>query len=1311
MAITDSQKVDYLYKKIGAGVAKTDTSAYKSPSNEANASPLLTRGDTIWQQSVQIPATIPVGNTSVVVLYQDSLSSTIQANLDTTVSGTNRTWLTNQVDWIGPEFGATYQVKVYAAPAGNSAPQTYGTQLFSDGSGNADSWFFDYQAGILNFPDTNVPSALTGKTIYITGARYVGQKGLTNFPSGATFGNLTLSGNNITSSSGNVTIVGNLNVAGNTTFYGYSDLTITDSILNLHTQANLAPWTFNDGKDIGIKMHYYDGQDSHAALVRANDSGYLEWYSRGLEVSGNVFQGNAYGVIKTGELILANTTPATGPNTGALQVWGGASISGNLYIGNLQADLSIFAAINDTPIGNSIPSTGAFTYLHATTGFSTANAVITGGYADNYPIGANLASTGRFTTLVTTDVATIGGNLVANSGTASTTIDTGALVVIGGAGISGNLNVGETLTTNVVATPDLQATSGNVATLYAQNFSSPNAVISGGYISALANATISYGNIQTAYIQNLSSGNAVISGGYITSLANVSASLATFDNLTVNSNTTTANLTANSIASNNYVVTNYGNITGANVVSANTFIASGVILENANIGNLVVANTVQFGNLRIGGNSITNVVGTDILFVSNAGIVNFDMVTAMRLPSGDDADRPDNAVSGMIRYNTSLLTIEWYNGTQWMPLSNAITQQDFDGDGTTATFALSYPATDDSIIVNINGTMQFPGIAYSVVGTDIVFVEAPQLGDHIDIRFIGVPLLNVLSNGGGGNTTIITGNTYIPPQALGPGDNPTFAGIQVTGNANIGNVRASGFYWSNGAPFVGLNPYSNANVTAYLTSAASSVTANLANVIVSQGIYWANGQPYSSGSTYSNANVASYLTSGATGIKANLGNVVTSQGIYWANGQPYSSGTTYSNSNVASYLTQVSGNIIPAANVQYYLGNETNWWKSLYVSSETIFIGGKPLTANTRTNVVTYNNTIIGGPKFSRSTTPPASSLPGEFWYDTETDVLYKYIQDEDSVQWVDVTGPFGVAGVQGIQGPPGADGADGADGNDGTSVIILGSVADFASLPVWGNLSYGDGFIIQATGNLAVYDGSNFQDVGQIKGPKGDTGDIGIGVESAAVTNGNLLITLSNTYVINAGNVTGPQGAQGEQGIQGNVGPQGEQGIQGNVGPAGTTYINFGNAIVSSNIGLDSDILRFAGYNGVVIGISANTANIGLSGNVELHSVTARFAEPLITGNVPGNYTPDWNTGAIHNYVARQNFTLNPPVNMPIGAAMTIVVTQDETGNRTMTPNAYYKFASNIRTLSTGANSVDMMNFVRTSSNTYLTVLTKGYA
>ena len=369
MAISDSQKVDLLFKKVGYGVSKTDTSTFKGPTGEANASPMVSPGSTIYQQDYDIASVtvLPTSNSSVVTVYRDSLTSTVQCTKLPTTSA-NVSWTTGLTDWIPVQYGTGYQVKLYAGPPGSSTPQNYAS-LPAGGSGNNDDWNFDYQAGIVNFADTNVPTAAStgGNVVYVVGARYTGAKGISSFPSGITMGNITIVGNNINSSSGNVTITSNLNIVGNTTFYGYSDLTITDSILNLHTQANLAPWTIDDGKDIGIKMHYYDGADSHAALVRANDSGYLEWYARGTEISGNTFSGSAYGTIKTGTLILANTTPATGPNTGALQVWGGASISGNLYIGNLQADLSIFAAINNTPIGNAIPSTGAFTTLVATT--------------------------------------------------------------------------------------------------------------------------------------------------------------------------------------------------------------------------------------------------------------------------------------------------------------------------------------------------------------------------------------------------------------------------------------------------------------------------------------------------------------------------------------------------------------------------------------------------------------------------------------------------------------------------------------------------------------------------------------------------------------------------------------------------------------------------------------------------------------------------------------------------------------------------------------------------------------------------------
>ena len=176
MAISDSQKIDSLYKKLLFGVAKTDTASSKSPSNESISSPLLIRGDLIWGQSASITSIPPTGSNSIVEVYNDASSSSVQATMDVTAT-TNRTWKTGLENWIPPEFGSQYSVKVYAATRGISNPQTSGTMLPPDGTGNNDGYLFDYQAGVLNFSDTNIPTSLSGKVIYIVGYRYVGNMG------------------------------------------------------------------------------------------------------------------------------------------------------------------------------------------------------------------------------------------------------------------------------------------------------------------------------------------------------------------------------------------------------------------------------------------------------------------------------------------------------------------------------------------------------------------------------------------------------------------------------------------------------------------------------------------------------------------------------------------------------------------------------------------------------------------------------------------------------------------------------------------------------------------------------------------------------------------------------------------------------------------------------------------------------------------------------------------------------------------------------------------------------------------------------
>ena len=178
MAISEAQKVDFLWKKLGYGRAKTDTNANKKATNESIASPLLLRGNNVWSQAGDIPATMPASSAGVVTVYPTSAPDETVA--DATAS-TNRTWKTELTDWIPPEIGSTYLVKVYIHTAGDASnAAASGTQVFGAGSGNNDEWFFDYQSGTLHFIGTNLPNGVnfSGKSVYVSGARYTGIKGV-----------------------------------------------------------------------------------------------------------------------------------------------------------------------------------------------------------------------------------------------------------------------------------------------------------------------------------------------------------------------------------------------------------------------------------------------------------------------------------------------------------------------------------------------------------------------------------------------------------------------------------------------------------------------------------------------------------------------------------------------------------------------------------------------------------------------------------------------------------------------------------------------------------------------------------------------------------------------------------------------------------------------------------------------------------------------------------------------------------------------------------------------------------------------------
>ena len=170
-----------------------------------------------------IPATKPGSSAGVVTCYN---TDSPQETTNDGTAAANRTWKTGLTDWIPPEFGSTYQVKIYihtSSDAGNAASS--GDQVFATGSGNNDEWFFDYQSGVLHFIGANLPNGIsfTGKSVYVSGARYTGTIGIQN--SVANTGDITFVGSTLTAPS-NADMTFDNSGTGSYIFEGTTSLTL-----------------------------------------------------------------------------------------------------------------------------------------------------------------------------------------------------------------------------------------------------------------------------------------------------------------------------------------------------------------------------------------------------------------------------------------------------------------------------------------------------------------------------------------------------------------------------------------------------------------------------------------------------------------------------------------------------------------------------------------------------------------------------------------------------------------------------------------------------------------------------------------------------------------------------------------------------------------------------------------------------------------------------------------------------------------------------------------------------------------------------
>lgn len=172
--ISDSEKVDFLLKKVGYELSKTDLAANKTSSNEVIASPITVGSQNVWLDPIPTNKNTP---SSVVEPFFIRL-------VPDTTSQPGRAWIeppsvTNRGNWISQSYG-NYGISCFS---GLNTNLVYSTSTHSGIQPNNGAFFIDYAAGVINFAGvSSVTASFTGinLSVYVSGFRYIGAKGSTD---------------------------------------------------------------------------------------------------------------------------------------------------------------------------------------------------------------------------------------------------------------------------------------------------------------------------------------------------------------------------------------------------------------------------------------------------------------------------------------------------------------------------------------------------------------------------------------------------------------------------------------------------------------------------------------------------------------------------------------------------------------------------------------------------------------------------------------------------------------------------------------------------------------------------------------------------------------------------------------------------------------------------------------------------------------------------------------------------------------------------------------------------------------------------
>ena len=972
MAISEAQKVDYLWKKIGYGRSKTDTNANKKATNESIASPLLLRGNNVWSQADLIPGTMPASSAGVVTVYPTTAPDETTADATAT---SNRTWKTGLIDWIPPEIGSTYLVKVYVHTAGDAAnAAASGTQVFGAGSGNNDEWFFDYQSGTLHFIGTNLPNGVnfSGKSVYVSGARYTGIKGVSvpgstasftdvnatgigTFQSGARLDDIqigitaaneidTTAGNLILDSAGGtVQITDNASVTGNTTLSGTLDVDgQTDlDVLNVAETA-----TFSAAIDANGSLDV----DGHTELDDVNIAGVATATAVHLGAEGSALRLTTNTI--SGPATITIDPAGVGDNTGTLV------IAGNLQVDGTQTTInSTTVNIDDkniqvaTGAANDAAADGAGITVDSGEGDKTFQFEATG---DNWGASENLnLASGKAYKINNTSVlnATTLGGAVVNSSLTNVGTLTG-LTVSGASVLNNNVTLGQftsqTITANARFASDVVPESDDARDLGTSSLQWRNLFIDG-----------------TANIDSLVADTADIDGGSIdgTAIGANSASTGAFTSVTASGNiTVTGDLDVDGHTdldnvSISGVTTHASGVTFSGAIDANsTATFATAVVEDLTNNRVVIAGAggelEDDGNLTFDGSTLAVGVALDVdghtdlddLIVAGVSTFSANIDANGNLDVDGRTDLDDLIVAGVSTFSANIDA----NGNLDVDGHTELDDVNVSGIATIASLKLASGSTVVAILDEDNlGSASDTALATQqsiktyidnqLTGSDLDFQgdSGGTLSIDLDSETLTIAgTTNEIETSGSGNTLTI-----------GLPDNVTLGGdLTVNGNDIKGNGGTTAITIStadvtiagdltvtgndikgSGGTAITMDGSNNVAVTGDLTVTGNDIKSSGGTTAFT--LSGANATTAGNHTTTGNHNVTGVLNADNTtdSTSSTTGGVIVDGGLGVAKQLYVGAGAS-----VGAGLT-VAGHVLPAADDTYDLGASGTEWRNLYV--------------------------------------------------------------------------------------------------------------------------------------------------------------------------------------------------------------------------------------------------------------------------------------------------------------------------------------------------------------------------------------------